>query len=48
MKEGVKAYTTDGEAVVTFYSAKRKGDRLVVDVKVLDSLKISSVFYFPI
>lgn len=44
MKEGVSAYTTEGEPIVTFYSAKREGDRLVVDVKVLDSMRMDIVF----
>lgn len=44
MKEGVSAYTTEGEPIVTFYSAKREGDKLVVDVKVLDSMQMDIVF----
>jgi hypothetical protein len=44
MKEGVSAYTTEGEPIVTFYSAKREGDRLIVDVKVLDSMRMDIVF----
>lgn len=44
MNEGISAYTTEGEPIVTFYSAKREGERLVVDVKVLDSMKMDIVF----
>ena len=44
MKEGVKGYTKDGEPIVTFYSARRKGDKLITDVMVLDSMRMDIIF----
>lgn len=43
MKNGVKAYTREGDAIVTFYSAKREGDKLVADAMVLDSMRMDVV-----
>ncbi len=44
MNEGVKGYTRDGEPIVTFYSARREGDKLVTDVMVLDSMRMDIIF----
>ena len=44
MKEGVKGYTKDGEPIVTFFSARREGDKLITDVMVLDSMRMDINF----
>ena len=44
MKEGVKGYTKDGEPIVTFFSARREGDKLITDVMVLDSMRMDITF----
>jgi hypothetical protein len=39
----VKICTSDGNVVVELYSAKRDGDKLVMDAKVLDAMRMDMV-----
>jgi len=41
--KSVKIRTSDGNVVVELYSAKRDGDKLVLDAKVLDAMRMDMV-----
>jgi hypothetical protein len=43
MKNGVKVVNEDGEVVAVFYSVRRKGDRLVIDGKALDVMRMDMI-----
>jgi len=43
-KEGMKVYMDTGEICAVFYSVKREGDKLVVDGKALDTMRMDMVF----
>jgi len=43
MKNGVKVFNEDGEVVAVFYSVRRKGDRLVIDGKALDVMRMDMI-----
>lgn len=43
MKNGVKVVNEDGEVVAAFYSVRRKGDRLVIDGKALDVMRMDMI-----
>ncbi len=43
-KEGMKVYTDDGEICAVFYTIKREGDKLVVDGKALDTMRMDMIF----
>jgi hypothetical protein len=40
VNKGMKVYTQDGNAAVEFYSIKRDGDKLIMDVKILDAMRM--------
>ena len=40
MKKGMKVYTEDGNVAVEFYSIKRDGNKLIMDVKILDAMRM--------
>ena len=40
----MKVYDENGEIVAVFYAVKRKGDRLVVDGKALDVMRMDMIF----
>ena len=44
MKKGMTIYTEDGSIAAVFYSVKREGDKLVVDAKALDAMRMDMVF----
>ncbi len=44
MKEGMKVYTDEGDVAAVFYTVKRKGDKLVVDGKALDTMRMDMIF----
>ena len=44
MKDGVKVYNEDGEPIAVFYAVERKGDKLVVDGKALDVMRMDMIF----
>jgi len=44
MKNGVKVYNEDGEPIAVFYAVKREGDKLVVDGKALDVMRMDMIF----
>jgi hypothetical protein len=44
MKEGMKVYTEDGDIAAVFYSVKRKGDKLIIDGKALDTMRMDMIF----
>lgn len=44
MKDGVKVYNEDGEPIAVFYSVRREGDKLVVDGKALDVMRMDMIF----
>ena len=44
MNKGIKVYTQDGNAAVEFYSIERDGDKLIMDVKILDSMRMDMIF----
>ena len=44
MKNSVKVFNEDGEVVAVFYSVRRKGDRLVIDGKALDVMRMDMIF----
>jgi len=41
MKRNVKVYTDDGNVAAEFYSIERDGNKLIMDVKVLDAMRMS-------
>jgi len=43
MKNSVKIFNEDGEVVAVFYSVRRKGDRLVIDGKALDVMRMDMI-----
>ena len=43
-REGMKVYTDTGEICAVFYTVKREGDKLVVDGKALDTMRMDMVF----
>jgi len=43
-KNGVKVFNEDGEVIAVFYSVKREGDRLVIDGKALDVMRMDMIF----
>ncbi len=43
-KEGMKVFTDTGEICAVFYTVKREGDKLVVDGKALDTMRMDMVF----
>ncbi len=43
MKNGVKVFNEDGEVVAVFYSVRREGDRLVIDGKALDVMRMDMI-----
>ena len=43
MKNGAKVFNEDGEVVAVFYSVRRKGDRLVIDGKALDVMRMDMI-----
>jgi hypothetical protein len=43
-ENGMKIYTKDGDILATFYSVKREGGNLVIDGKVLDTMRMDMVF----
>ena len=43
MKNSVKIFNEDGEVVAAFYSVRRKGDRLVIDGKALDVMRMDMI-----
>jgi len=44
VNKGIKVYTQDGNAAVEFYSIERDGDKLIMDVKILDSMRMDMTF----
>lgn len=44
VREGMKVYTEEGDIAAVFYTVKRKGDRLVVDGKALDTMRMDMIF----
>lgn len=40
----MKVYDENGEVIAVFYSAKRKGDRLVIDGKALGVMRMDMIF----
>jgi len=44
MKNGVRVVNEDGEVIAAFYSVKREGDKLVVDGKALDVMRMDMIF----
>jgi len=44
VNKGIKVYTQDGNAAVEFYSIERDGDKLIMDVKILDSMRMDMIF----
>jgi len=44
MNNGVKVFNEDGEVIAVFYSVKREGDKLVVDGKALDVMRMDMIF----
>jgi hypothetical protein len=44
MKEGMKVYTEDGDIAAVFYSVQRKGDKLIIDGKALDTMRMDMIF----
>ena len=44
MKKGMKVYTETGGVATVFYSVRRQGDKLIVDSKVLDAIRMGMVF----
>ncbi|MBI4330743.1 MAG: hypothetical protein HY673_05650 [Chloroflexi bacterium] len=40
----MKVYTEEGDIAAVFYSVKRKGDKLVVDGKALDTMRMDMIF----
>jgi len=40
---GMKVYTEDGSIATAFYSIKRKGDHLILDANVLDTMRMDLV-----
>ena len=43
MKHKVILYTKDGDIGAVFYSVKRKGDKLIIDTKALDAMRLKMV-----
>ncbi|RLC94288.1 MAG: hypothetical protein DRI39_03355 [Chloroflexi bacterium] len=43
MKDGVKVFNEDGEVIAVFYSIRREGDRLVMDGKALDVMRMDMI-----
>ncbi len=43
-KEGMKVFTDEGEICAVFYTVKREGDKLIVDGKALDTMRMDMVF----
>ena len=41
---GTKVYTEDGTIAAAFYSIKRKGDHLILDANILDTMRMELVF----
>ncbi|MGA2670536.1 MAG: hypothetical protein ABSF21_03860 [Dehalococcoidia bacterium] len=44
MKKGMTVYIEDGDIAAVFYSVKRVGDKLVVDAKALDAMRMDMIF----
>ncbi len=44
LQEGMKVYTDNGEICARFYTVKREGDKLVVDGKALDTMRMDMIF----
>ena len=43
MKGGVKVLNEDGEVIAVFYSVRREGDKLIVDGKALDVMRMDMI-----
>jgi hypothetical protein len=43
MKRGVKLYTKDGNVGAEVYSVERDGNKLIMDVKVLDAMRMDMI-----
>ena len=43
MARRVTLYSKDGEVGVVFYSLKRKGDKLIIDARALDAMRMTLV-----
>jgi hypothetical protein len=43
MKEPVSLYDRNGEVVAAFYSVTREGDKLVIDTKALDVMRMDMI-----
>jgi hypothetical protein len=46
MKRGVKVYSEDGELCAEFFSIKRKGNKLIIDGKVLGVMRMDMIITF--
>lgn len=44
MKKGMKVYTENGSVAASFHSVKRVGDKLIVDGKALDTMRMDMIF----
>ena len=44
MKKNLTVYTSDGSIVAVFYSVRREDDKLVVDGKALDVMRMDMIF----
>lgn len=44
VNKGMTIFTDEGGIAAVFYSVKREGDRLVVDAKALDAMRMDMVF----
>jgi hypothetical protein len=46
MKENMTVYTSDGSIAFVFYSVRRKGNKLIIDGKALDAIRMDMVLTF--
>lgn len=43
MREGMKVYTEDGDIAAIFYSVRREGEKLIVDGKALEMMRMDMI-----
>ncbi|MFC2050687.1 hypothetical protein ACFLTN_05875 [Chloroflexota bacterium] len=46
MKEKMTVYTSDGSIAFVFYSIRREGNKIIVDGKALDAIRMDMVLTF--
>jgi len=46
MKENMTVYTSDGSIAFVFYSVRREGNKLIIDGKALDAIRMDMVLTF--